>query len=112
MGYPQGYKWLRSSGLNYDPKLHLRHILDPTDLYVKHTSVIINAVLKWILPLHRARLATILCSRNSRIIMSFGAHRDERIVIPTAKYDWQRIASSNLDRPWPFAHSSINVIPR
>ena len=47
----QGYKWLRSSGLNYDPKLHLRHVLDPTDLYVKHTSVIMNAALKWILPL-------------------------------------------------------------
>jgi Acetyltransferase (GNAT) domain len=46
----QGYKWLRSSGLNYDPKLHLRHELDPTDLYVKHTSTIINAVLKRILP--------------------------------------------------------------
>jgi hypothetical protein len=48
---PQGYKWLRSSGLNYDPKLHLRHVLDPTDLYVRHTSVIMNTVLKWILPL-------------------------------------------------------------
>jgi hypothetical protein len=46
-----GYKWLRSSGLNYDPKLHLRHQLDPTDLYVRHTSVIANAVLKRILPL-------------------------------------------------------------
>jgi len=32
-----GYKWLRSSGLNYDPKLHLRHLLDPIDLYVRHT---------------------------------------------------------------------------
>jgi Acetyltransferase (GNAT) domain len=47
----QGYKWLCSSGLNYDPKLHLRHLLDPTDLYVRHTSVIANAVLKRILPL-------------------------------------------------------------
>ncbi len=46
----QGYKWLRSSGLNYDPKLHLRHVLDPIDLYVRHTSVIANAVLKRILP--------------------------------------------------------------
>ena len=46
-----GYKWLRSSGLNYDPKLHLRHLLDPIDLYVKHTSMISNAVLKSILPL-------------------------------------------------------------
>lgn len=45
------YKWLCSSGLNYDPKLHLRHRLDPIDLYVRHTSTIINAVLRWILPL-------------------------------------------------------------
>lgn len=46
----QGYTWLRSSALNYDPKLHLRHVLDPTDLYVRHTSAIMNAVLKQILP--------------------------------------------------------------
>jgi predicted N-acyltransferase len=45
-----GYKWLRSSGLNYDPKLHMRHELDPIDLYVRHTSLTINAVLKRILP--------------------------------------------------------------
>jgi hypothetical protein len=47
----QGYKRLRSSGLNYDPKLHLRHLLNPTDLYVRHISVIANAILKRILPL-------------------------------------------------------------
>ena len=46
----QGYKWLCSSGLNYDPKLHLRHLLDPIDLYVRHISVTANAVLKRILP--------------------------------------------------------------
>jgi Peptidogalycan biosysnthesis/recognition len=46
-----GYKWLRSSGLNYDPKLHMRHLLDPTELYVRHTSVIVNTALKRILPL-------------------------------------------------------------
>jgi hypothetical protein len=46
-----GYKWLRSSGLNYDPKLHLRHLLDPVDLYVRHTSPVVNIVLKRILPL-------------------------------------------------------------
>jgi len=45
-----GYKWFRSSGLNYDPKLHLRHLLDPIDLYVRHTSAPINALLKHILP--------------------------------------------------------------
>jgi hypothetical protein len=41
----EGYKCLRSSGLNYDPKLHLRHQLDPVDLYVRHTSPIANAIL-------------------------------------------------------------------
>ena len=46
-----GYKWFRSSGLNYDPKLHLRHRLDPVDLYVRHTSGVFNALLKRFLPL-------------------------------------------------------------
>ena len=45
-----GYKWFCSSGLNYDPKLHLRHLLDPIDLYVRHTSGPINILLKKILP--------------------------------------------------------------
>lgn len=45
-----GYKELRSSGLNYDPKLHFRHLLDPLDLYVRHTSSVINTALKWLLP--------------------------------------------------------------
>ena len=47
----RGYKWFRSSGLNYDPKLHLRHQLDPIDLYVRHTSAIANTVLRRVLPL-------------------------------------------------------------
>jgi predicted N-acyltransferase len=47
----KGFKWLRSSPLNYDPKLHLRHQLDPVDLYVRHTSALPNALLKRILPL-------------------------------------------------------------
>jgi predicted N-acyltransferase len=46
-----GYKWFRSSGLNYDPKLHLRHLLDPIDLYVRHISGTMNAIFKWVLPL-------------------------------------------------------------
>lgn len=50
-GIANGCKWFRSSGLNYDPKLHLRHVLDPVDLYVRHTSAIVNAVLKLVLPL-------------------------------------------------------------
>lgn len=46
-----GYKWFRSSGLNYDPKLHLRHLLDPIDLYVRHASPVANVILKRVLPL-------------------------------------------------------------
>jgi len=45
-----GYKSFRSSALNYDPKLHLRHVLDPIDLYVRHTSPVINFGLKRALP--------------------------------------------------------------
>jgi hypothetical protein len=53
-GISKGYKWFRSSGLSYDPKLHMRHRLDPIDLYVRHTSGFANALfrlaLPWIVP--------------------------------------------------------------
>jgi Acetyltransferase (GNAT) domain len=49
-GISKGYKWFRSSGLNYDPKLHMRHRLDPIDLYVRHTSALPNAILRLALP--------------------------------------------------------------
>lgn len=47
----RGCKSFRSGGMNYDPKLHMRHRLEPLDLYVRHTSALANAVLKRILPL-------------------------------------------------------------
>jgi len=49
-GISKGYKWFRSSSLNYDPKLHMRHRLDPIDLYVRHTSALPNAIFKLALP--------------------------------------------------------------
>jgi GNAT acetyltransferase-like protein len=49
-GIANGYKSFCSSGGNYDPKLHMRHRLAPIDLYVRHTSAAINAVLKRVLP--------------------------------------------------------------
>jgi Acetyltransferase (GNAT) domain len=49
-GIAGGYKWFRSTGLNYDPKLHLRYQLDPIDLYVRHTSTICNSLLSRVLP--------------------------------------------------------------
>ncbi|WP_458757213.1 GNAT family N-acetyltransferase [Afipia sp. TerB] len=45
-----GYKRFRSSGLNYDPKLHLRHRLDPIDLYVRHVSPVANWIMRLALP--------------------------------------------------------------
>ncbi|ABE61875.1 conserved hypothetical protein [Nitrobacter hamburgensis X14] len=45
-----GYKRFRSSGLNYDPKLHLRHRLDPIDLYVRLVSPFANRILRLVLP--------------------------------------------------------------
>jgi hypothetical protein len=49
-GMTNGYKWFQSSGLNYDPKLHLRFRLLPLDLYVKHASSVINMLLRLALP--------------------------------------------------------------
>jgi predicted N-acyltransferase len=46
-----GYKRFYSTSLNYDPKWHLRQSLYPVDLYVRHTSKPINALLKRLLPL-------------------------------------------------------------
>ena len=46
-----GYKRFYSGSLNYDPKWHLRQSLYPVDLYVRHTSGIVNAGLKRVLPL-------------------------------------------------------------
>jgi hypothetical protein len=45
-----GYKWIQNGSLNYDPKLHFRHRLDPIDLYVKHTSTMLNAAMRIGLP--------------------------------------------------------------
>lgn len=45
-----GYQWIQNGSLNYDPKLHFRHRLDPIDLYVKHTSTLLNASLRIGLP--------------------------------------------------------------
>jgi predicted N-acyltransferase len=50
-GIANGYRWFQNTGLNYDPKLHLRQRLKPVDLYVRHTSAIINMVMRVALPL-------------------------------------------------------------
>ena len=46
-----GYQYFTSTALNYDPKFHMRHILEPLDLYILHTNPIVNRVLRLALPL-------------------------------------------------------------
>jgi predicted N-acyltransferase len=49
-GMEHGFKHYCSTALCYEPKLHLRCTLEPLDLYVRHTSGLINWFLARILP--------------------------------------------------------------
>jgi hypothetical protein len=64
-----GYEFFRGTGLNYEPKLHLRYLLDPLDLYVKHTSPIFNFALRYILPLVEP-------TRSDKILPRFANYED------------------------------------
>jgi hypothetical protein len=44
------YQWYCSTALNYEPKYHLKHELNPLDLYVKHRSPVVNFFMKRALP--------------------------------------------------------------
>jgi Acetyltransferase (GNAT) domain len=44
------YQWYCSTSLNYEPKYHFRHQLDPLDLYVRHVSPVVNFFMKRALP--------------------------------------------------------------
>ena len=46
-----GLKHYYSAPFNYDPKLHLRMDLVPLDLYARHTSSVVNRLLRWFAPL-------------------------------------------------------------
>jgi hypothetical protein len=65
----QGYKTYVSNGLNYDPKLHLKMQLQPLDLYVRHTSRFMNAILKAALP----RLEP---TRHDKYLKKFANYRE------------------------------------
>jgi len=43
-----GLKTYASTGLSYDPKLHLKQELVPLDLYVRHRSPIVNFFMKYV----------------------------------------------------------------
>ena len=46
-----GFKSIVSTSLGYAPKLQMRHVLEPLDLYIRHTSPLMNAVLRRVSPL-------------------------------------------------------------
>ena len=46
-----GFKLIVSTSLGYAPKLQMRHVLEPLDLYIRHTSPLMNAVFRRVLPL-------------------------------------------------------------
>jgi hypothetical protein len=60
---------LTSSALNYDPKFHLKHSLNPLDLYVRHTSKFINPILRRLLPLLEP-------TRNDKTLPKFSNYAD------------------------------------
>jgi len=64
-----GYQWYCSTGLNYEPKYHLRHKLDPLDLYVKHTSSVFNFILK-------AALSFLEPVRYDQMLRRFSNYKD------------------------------------
>ena len=65
----QGLKNYCSSPLNYDPKLHLGCDLVPLDLYVTHTSTLLN-------PIFRRALKFLEPTRHDPVLQRFSnAHQ-------------------------------------
>ncbi|MGH8101903.1 MAG: GNAT family N-acetyltransferase [Chthoniobacterales bacterium] len=63
-GIAQKLRWYCSGPLNYDPKLHLGCVLMPLDLYVMHTSSIVN-------PVFRRIIKYLGPTRHDRILRQF-----------------------------------------
>jgi len=64
-----GYERFYSGSLNYDPKWHLRQSLYPVDLYVRHTSGLVNALFRRLLPLLEP-------TRSDPILPNFSNYRE------------------------------------
>ncbi len=75
-----GYKRFYSGSLNYDPKWHLRQSLYPVDLYVRHTSRPLNAVLRRVLPLMEPTRSDPILPQFSQLPRALGLSRRQRRV--------------------------------
>ena len=66
-----GFKSIVSTSLGYGPKLQMRHVLEPLDLYIRHASPLMNAVLRRVLPLLEP-------TRSDETLKSFPNYSDLR----------------------------------
>jgi len=73
----RGYKWCVSTAVSYDPKYHLRFALAPLDLYVRHTSGVLNLAVKMFLPLVEP-------TRYDRTLRQFANYGDLWVKGPTS----------------------------
>jgi hypothetical protein len=80
-GIAGGYKSFHSSALNYDPKYHLRYLLDPIDLYVRHTSTFLNSFF-------------------SRVVLWLEPTRYDKTLKQFANYDQLWVPAAVAARPW------------
>ncbi len=90
-----GYTRCVSTGLGYEPKLQLRFRLVPLDLYVRHTSPVLNVLLGWLLPL-------IEPTRHDKTLRRFPNHDElwaDRTKSAVAPVDGER-------KPYPLASST------
>ena len=65
----RGFHTYRSTPLNYDPKLHLGCQLVPLDLYVMHTSTLIN-------PIFRRALHFLQPTKHDPVLKQFANARE------------------------------------
>jgi len=66
-----GCEFYRSTSLNYEPKYHFRHELEPLDLYVRHASRAVNFIM-------RRALLYLEPTRNDAMLKRFPNYADLR----------------------------------
>src|SRR5467141_400796 len=102
-----GCRWFQSTGLNYDPKLHLRHRLKPVDLYVRHTSTIVNVFIGAVLPLLEP-------TRHDATLKKFPNYFDlwgSDSAVGTSSYGAARsnsMMTTHLRKGWGASHNKLS----
>jgi hypothetical protein len=63
-----GLRRYASAPFNYDPKLHLRQELQPVDLYVKHTSPVLNSLIRTLAPVFEPARSDLTLRRHLHLL--------------------------------------------